>query len=168
MSPPRRPVTALFLLVALTSAACSDGTSPDEQVPARIIEGPLTLEILAPDSSIPQHVQFPDFSYSYVCTLSLLARLNGGDRDSAITWQTADVEWHWLSDDRFRNAVVWPMQQLEVFWGSDELATGQARESLVWQFIGTQPYRLDFAFHCLVQGEDSVRTHDTAVRCVGP
>jgi len=100
--------------------------------------------------------------------LSLLARLTGGDLNSEIYWQTADVEWHWLSDDRFRNATVWPMEQLEVFWGADRLATGQAHESLVWQFIGTQPYRLDFAFHYLIQGEDSVRTHDTAVRCVGP
>lgn len=60
------------------------------------------------------------------------------------------------------------MEQLEVFWGSDRLVTGQTRESLIWQFIGTQPYRLDFAFHYLVRGDDSLRTHDTAVRCVEP
>ncbi len=166
---PHRTAGALLLIIALSSAACSDGTSPHGTAPDHVpVVGPLTLEILAPDSSVTEKVLFPDLTYSYVCTLSLLARLSGGDLDSEISWQSADVEWHWLSDNRFRNATVWPMQQLEIFWGSDRLGTGQARESLAWQFIGTQPYRLDFAFHYLIQGDDSLRTHATAVRCVGP
>ena len=166
---PLRAVGALLLLTALGFAACSDGTSPGGDTPGPpLIEGPLTLEVVAPDSSITERVLFPDFTYTYVCTLSFLARLTGGDRDSEIYWQTADIEWHWLSDNRFRNAAVWSLEQLELFWGSDRIATGQTRESLIWQFIGTQPYRLDFAFHYLIQGDDSLRTHDTAVRCVGP
>ena len=169
---PRHTAAALVFTAVMSSAACSDGTSPDPQAPGPqplpLLGGPLMLEITAPDSSITQRVLFPDFTYSYVCTLSMLARLSGGDRESSIYWQSADVSWHWLSDNRFRHATVWPKEQLEVFWGSDQLGTGQTRESLIWQFIGTRPYRLDFAFHYLVQGEDSVKPEESAVRCVGP
>ena len=167
----RRAVGSIPLIAALALAACSDGTGTSPELPAPgppVVEGPLSLEILAPDSSITERVLFPDLTYSYVCTLSLFAKLTGGERTSAIVWQSADVEWHWLSDNRFRNATVWPMEQLEVFWRSEALLTGQTRESLIWQFIGSQPYRLDFAFHYLVQGDDSLRTQDAAVRCVGP
>ena len=168
---PRHTAAALVLTAVMSSVACSDGTSPEQAPgaePLPFLGGPLMLEILAPDSSITERVLFPDLTYSYLCTLSMLARLSGGDRDSRIYWQSADVTWHWLSDNRFRHAAVWPREQLEVFWGSDELGTGQTRESLIWQFIGTMPYRLDFAFHYLVQGEDSVKTNEIAVRCVGP
>lgn len=156
-------------------ASCARGCGDDGGTPAGplapvepFIEGPLTLEILAPDSTITEQVLFPDLTYSYVCTLSLQAKLSGGERSSAIVWQTAEIEWHWLEDNRFRNATVWPMEQLEEFWRSEALLTGQTRESLIWQFIGSRPYRLDFAFNYQIQGEDSVRTQSAAVRCVGP
>ena len=166
---PRRTVAALLFTSVVSSAACSDGTSPGPPgPPLQLVEGPLTLEISSPDSSITQRLVFPGLTYSYVCTLTLLARLTGGEPDDAIYWQTADVTWHWLSDNQFRWATVWPTDQLEVFWGSDRMLTGQTKESLVWQFIGTMPYRLDFAFHYMVLGEDSVRTEESAVRCVGP
>ena len=166
-----RAVGPAALLVALVCVSCGgDGETPQGPLAPvyPFAEGPLTLEILAPDSTITEKVLFPDFTYSYVCDLSLLARLSGGERDSAIVWQTADVEWHWLEDNRFRHATVWPMEQLGEFWRSDALLTGQTRESLIWQFIGSRPYRLDFAFHYQIQGEDSVRTQSAAVRCVAP
>ena len=167
---PRHIAATLVFAAIVGSAACGDATSPEQlefSGPPHV-EGPLTLEINAPDSSVTQRLLFPDFTYGYVCTLTLLASLSGGERDSVIYWQSADVTWHWLSNNEFRHATVWPMEQLEVFWGSDQLVTGRSRESIVWQFTGSMPYRLDFAFHYLLQGEDSVRTEDSAVRCVGP
>ena len=81
--------------------SCARGCGDDGGTPAGplapvelFIEGPLTLEILAPDSTITEQVFFPNLTYSYVCTLSLQAKLSGGERSSAIVWQTAEIEWH--------------------------------------------------------------------------
>ncbi len=159
---------ALLLVGALGACDAEPVVPLAPAAPPPFVEGPLVLDILAPDSTITEKVLFPDFTFSYVCTVSLQAKLSGGQRSSAITWRTADIEWHWLEDNRFRNASVWPMDQLEEFWRSPELLTGQTRASVVWEFIGSRPYRLDFAFHYQVQGEDSIRTQNTAVRCVQP
>ena len=111
---------------------------------------------------------FPDQTYSYVCSLSLIAKLSGGDCESTIHWQSIEVTWRWLSNNELRHSTVWSKEQLADFWGSDRLGTGQTRASVDYVFFGTQLYRLDFAFCYLVQGEDSVRTEESAVCCVGP
>lgn len=166
---PRRTAAALVFTAVMSSAACSDGTSPEPQaVDSQLLGGPLMLEIIAPDSSITERVPFPDQTFSYVCRFNLLAKLSGGDRESTIHWQSADVTWRWLSNNELRHSTVWSMEELVDFWGSDRLGAGQTRASVNYVFFGTQPYRLAFAFRYLVQGEESVRTEESAVRCVGP
>ncbi len=169
---PRRAQAVLLVTALLGLAACGGESSTPVQseppLPPEDLGGPLTLTITAPDSSITERLLSPSLTYAYVCTLSLLAGLSGGEQGNAIVWQDSQIEWHWLSDGRFRHRATWPREQLAVFWGSDRLTTGQRRQSLTWQFTGTMPYRLSFDFQYLVEGEDSVRVQESEVRCVGP
>lgn len=56
----RRAAGAILLIAVLGFAGCSDAPSPGGPVVGPLLlEGPLTLEIVAPDSSITERVLFP-------------------------------------------------------------------------------------------------------------
>ena len=172
------PGTAAVLLLAalLGLWACDTGgprvaeplVPPEPPVDLTLLGGPLTLTIVAPDSAVTERVLSPSLSYLFLCRISLFAGLTGGEEGNAILWQDSNVEWHWLSDGRFRHQATWPREQLATFWGSGRLATGQRRQSLTWDFTGTMPYRLSFDFQYMVEGSDSMMVEETEVRCVAP
>ena len=173
--PPR--AAAVLLVAALLGLwACDSGgfqeSTPlgprEPPVDLSVLGGPLTLTIVAPDSSVTERVLSPSLSYLFLCRVSLFAGLTGGQEGNAILWEDSQVEWHWLSDNRFRHRATWPRDQLAVFWGSGRLVTGQRRQSLTWDFTGTMPYRLSFEFRYMVEGGDSLMVEEAEVRCVAP